>query len=381
MSSTKRNSTCPFVDTTLRDGEQAPDVVFTKAERTSIFTALVDIGVREIELSALRLVSSDFIDVDVVGDHQTHQGANVIAWCRARADDVEAALDSLANAIHIGIPTSSTQLAAVGMKPADVFRRLSILLHMIQSGGRKTFLGAQDATRADPAFLSRVILEAIKGGASRIRIADTVGVAHPEMVARMVRHLRSQFSTVEFEFHAHNDFGMATANAIAAIQAGAHYVSTTVLGIGERAGNAPFEITVTAAEKLLNQNTGIDLSKLSSLCHLVAKASGREIDSCRPIVGRQVFTHESGVHTHGQLFNTECFEPLSASLVGHSPSQFLFGKNTGKASVRRLLSDIGLVLSENKIERITQNIRQSAAATKSVFTKQGVIDRLQEFIR
>lgn len=252
---------------------------------------------------------------------------------------------------------------------------------MIKSSRIAVSVGAQDATRANPLVLKNFVTRCSKAGAVRTRLADTVGISHPKQIQKLIGEMLSEFPKMEFEFHGHNDFGMATANSVAALEAGAHRVSTTLLGIGERAGNAVFECVASAIEQILNRHTGIDLSKLNKICKLVSKAARREISTSHPIVGEGVFSHESGIHTHGQLYNARCFEPFNAETVGHSPSIFLFGKNTGRTSVRKLLLEEGYTMSEEQIDRITRRLRKVSQDSKSIFTKDKIIADINNLLQ
>jgi homocitrate synthase NifV len=288
--------------------------------------------------------------------------------------DVEAALDADMDIVHVGLPVSNVQMNALGMCPKDVLHRMRGLVRMITQSGRRAFVGAQDATRGDAGFLNRFVFEAVLCGAARVRLADTVGVGDPFAVHELVTRLKNGFPGLELEFHAHNDFGMAVANATAALRAGADFVSTTVGGIGERAGNASMECVVMAVEQMWGISCGIDVAKLPALCRAVSHASGRSISPSQPIVGEMVFAHESGVHTHGQLYDPRCFQPILATKVGRTDSLFVYGKHTGKSAVRHLLEHAGISFSKDIIDSITQEIRSISVAQKCSFSEQEIVE-------
>jgi homocitrate synthase NifV len=269
------------------------------------------------------------------------------------------------NSIHVAFPTSTIQLGSLGKSQSWVIEEL----HSIVAYARERFawvsVGAQDGARTSMAFLQEFVSAAASVGAHRIRIADTVGIWNPLHTADTIHALRAFANDAVLEFHGHNDLGMATANSISAIQAGAGSISATVTGVGERAGNAALEQVVMAVRHSLGLACAIDCSALQGLCELVSMAAARAIPPSQPITGEAVFQHESGIHCHSLLKDRESFEPFSAAELGRIAPEFVIGRHSGSESVLQVLSGLGVNTTRCIANRMLPQIRRSAVLKKS----------------
>jgi homocitrate synthase NifV len=287
-----------------------------------------------------------------------------IAWCRMRIEDVDAALAAGVTMVNLSIPVSDIQIAAkLKGDRAAALDRLALVVDYAREKGLKVAVGGEDSSRADIDFLITVVAAAKAAGAQRFRIADTLSVLDPFATHALVSALR-QTTDLELEIHAHDDLGLATANTLAAVQAGATHASVTVIGLGERAGNAPLEEVAVALAQLHGRETGIVLDQLSSVAALVSTAAARPIPVNKAIVGDHVFTHESGIHVDGLLKDRRTYEALDPGLLGRT-HRFAIGKHSGMAAIAAMLSGLGLPVARDELPAILRRVREHAVAGKS----------------
>ncbi|MCW4018147.1 MAG: 2-isopropylmalate synthase [Candidatus Bathyarchaeota archaeon] len=358
-------STTPIriFDTTLRDGEQSPGVSLTVDDKIEIARQLSLLGVDTIEAG---FPSSSEGEKKVIKSIvKAKLEPEICGLSRANKGDVDAAIDCNVDAVHVFIPTSPVQMKyAVNMTPEQVISAAADSVAYVKKHGLTCEFSPMDASRSELPFLKEVCKAAQDAGMDRLNVPDTVGIMTPKTMATLIEDLKTVV-TVPVSVHCHDDFGMAVANSLAAVEAGATQVHCTVNGLGERAGNASLEEVVVALHMLCNCTTGVNLKLLYSTSRMVSALSGIAVQANKAIVGENAFAHESGIHTRGVTEKPLTFEPIAPELVGRT-RKLVAGKLAGTRGIKAELEEIGIHPTDEQLKEIVQRVKELGDKGKMV---------------
>ncbi|MEO9821521.1 MAG: 2-isopropylmalate synthase [Paracoccaceae bacterium] len=362
-------------DTTLRDGEQSPGATMTHAEKLEIAGLLDEMGVDIIEAGFPIASEGDFNAVSEIAKQS--ENSVICGLARAQTGDIDRCWEAVKHAkqprIHTFIGTSPLHRAIPDLSMDEMALRIEETVTHARNLCDNVQWSPMDATRTEFEYLCRVIEIAIKSGATTINIPDTVGYTAPresaELIERLIKIVPGAEDVV-FATHCHNDLGMATANSLAAVEAGARQIECTINGLGERAGNTALEEVVMAMKvrhDIMPFNTGIDTTKIMNISRRVASVSGFAVQFNKAIVGKNAFAHESGIHQDGMLKNAETFEIMRPEDVGLSETSLVLGKHSGRAALRDRLSSLGIEVGDNQLKDVFVRFKELADRKKEVF--------------
>lgn len=383
LDSTDEIESARVFDTTLRDGEQSPGTSFSYDDKRQIASILDEMGTHVIEAGFP--VNSD-AEFEAVRDIASSTSTTTCGLARVVDTDIEAALDSGVEMVHTFVSTSDVQIEdSMHATRDEVVQRAVEAVERISEAGAICMFSPMDATRTDEAFLIDVIEAVTEAGTDWINIPDTCGVATPGRFRDMIEKVCAH-TDARIDVHTHDDFGLATANALAGIEAGADQAQVSVNSIGERAGNAAYEELVMAVESLYQCDTGIDTTRITELSTVVEEKSDMPTPGNKPVVGDNAFSHESGIHAAGVIENSDTFEPgvMTPEMVG-AERRLVMGKHTGTHSVRERLQESGFNPTEEQVREVTRRVKDYGAEKRRVtvsdlerFAEEADIERQQE---
>ncbi len=380
-----------FFDTTLRDGEQSPGCSMTTQEKLTMAHALEDLGVDIIEAGFAMASEGDFAAIATIT--QAVRKPRIASLARAKTEDIEMAARALQFAersrIHVFLAASDLHLEyKLKMSRQQALDQTAESVRLARSFVEDVEFSPEDATRADRDFLVDMVRVAIEAGATTINMPDTVGYTTPEEYGQMFREVRERIPAVDAEgiilsSHCHDDLGLAAANSLAAITAGARQVECTINGIGERAGNASLEELAAALHvrsERYGVTTNIKLDQLYPTSQVLGQIITFKPSPNKAIVGANAFAHESGIHQHGMLANPLCYEIMTPTLVGVSRTSLVLGKHSGRAALRHRLEQLGYTLSREELQQTYYRFVALADRKKNIYD-QDLIGILPDPIR
>lgn len=350
-----------IVDTTLRDGEQTAKVVFANKEKTQIAEMLDRLGVDQIEVGTPVMGGDEREAIKAI----VNQGlkASIMGWNRAVINDIQASIDCGVDSIAISISSSDIHIKnKLKSTREEVLYKMAKATEFAKEKGMYVSVNAEDASRTDLDFLITFVRTAVEAGADRFRYCDTIGLMDSISTFNTIKKIMDKVK-IDIEMHTHNDFGMATANALAGVAAGASYVGVTVNGLGERAGNAALEEVVMGLKYVLGRKVYQDPAMMRQLCLYVARASGRVLYPWKAVVGTNMFAHESGIHADGALKDPRTYEAFDPGEVGLT-REIVIGKHSGTAAVVRKLKDKGLDIDNKIAVQLLPKVRSTAVSLK-----------------
>ena len=345
-----------ILDTTLRDGEQTPGISLTVDQKIIIAQALDELGVDVIEAGTAIAGKDEFRAIKEISN--AGLDAEICSFARIKEIDVDAVANADADSVFMVAPSSDIHIQTKfpGRDRSYVVDMSVKVVEYAKERGLIVEFGAEDSSRADLRFVKDLFSAVLDAGADRLTFTDTVGVLTPERAEAVMRDLTSEFD-VPIAFHGHNDFGLATANTLFAVKGGAREIHVTVNGLGERAGNAPLEEVILALEVFYGIKTNIKKNKIYEVSKLVEALTRFPIALNKPIVGYNAFMHESGIHTSALLKNSKSYEPIDPGVIGRRRA-IVHGKHSGKASIMRLIEELGYKADDEQVKEIMKRIKE-----------------------
>ena len=354
-----------FYDTTLRDGEQTVGVVLMPEQKLAVARALDELGVERIEAGFPRVSDDDWHAVELIRD--AGLSAEIWGFSRAVPADVDAIVELGLGATVIESPLSDLKLEALGVSREKMLGRIADAVSYAAGRGIRVAFFGVDGSRADLAFLEQAYRAAVEAGAAEVVVVDTLGIASPEAAAFLVSNVRGWLGPdVPVHFHGHNDFGLATAAALAAVRAGAEWIHGTINGMGERAGNASIGEVAMAATALYGAETGLRLDRIREISALVRSLGGYELEPWKAVVGENLFVRESGA-VAAQFHDPPAIEPFSSALVG-AERRIVLGKKSGLDSIRIKAEELGLDVPEERRAALLEAVKRLGTEKRGLVT-------------
>ena len=350
-------------DTTLRDGEQTPGVALTTDEKIQIAQKLNNLGVDKIEVGFPASSHGEIESAKRIKERDLD--STLVGLARSLKDDIDAVLDADLEYVHTFIGTSPLHRNyKLRMDKEKIIETSVSAVEYAKDHGLTVEFSAEDATRTERDFLFEVFTEVVSAGADFIDVPDTVGILTPVLTRELITDIKNNF-TAPISVHFHNDFGLATANTLTAIECGANQAHVTINGLGERTGNCSLEELVMTLKSAYGIDLGLDTTRLYSLSNLVGRLTGIKMPVNKPIVGDNAFAHESGIHVHGILNNSSTYEPISPEMVGHS-RRIVLGKHTGANAVKSKLKENHIDLNDDQFQKVFDEIKSLGDSGKCV---------------
>ncbi|MBR3140734.1 MAG: 2-isopropylmalate synthase, partial [Methanobrevibacter sp.] len=343
-----------ILDTTLRDGEQTPGVALTVDEKMQIAQKLNNLGVDKIEVGFPASSIGEIESAKKISN--LNLDSTLVGLSRSLIKDVDAVLDANLDYVHTFIGTSPLHRDyKLNMSKSEVIEKAVETIEYAKDHGLTVEFSAEDATRTEREFLFEIFNHVVDAGADFLDLPDTVGVLTPILTHDLIMDIKSHFSS-PLSVHFHNDFGLATANSLTALECGVNQAHVTVNGLGERTGNCSLEELVMTLKVSYGIDLGLDTTRLYSLSTLVVRLTGVKMPVNKPIVGDNAFAHESGIHVHGILNNSSTYEPISPEMVGHS-RRIILGKHTGANAIKSKLKEFHIDLNNNQFNNVFSQIK------------------------
>jgi methanogen homocitrate synthase len=341
-------------DTTLRDGEQTPGVCLRTPEKVKIARKLDDLRIHQIEAGFPVVSNEEKRSIKAIINEDLN--ADILVLSRTKKEDIDTAIDCGVDGIITFMGTSDLHLKhKIKMSQEEILNVCMSSIEHAKDHGLFVAFSAEDATRTDLEFLKNLYKKAEEYGADRVHIADTVGAISPQGIIYLVKELKSEIKT-DIALHCHNDFGMALSNSISGLLAGANAISTTVNGIGERAGNTSLEELVMALKLIYGVDLDFNIKVFYELSKLVEELTNMKIPDNKPIVGRNVFRHESGIHVDAVLEEPLTYEPFLPEMIGHQ-RRIVLGKHSGCRAVKAKLNECGIEVSRDELCKIVERVK------------------------
>ncbi|HEU4529884.1 MAG TPA: 2-isopropylmalate synthase [Steroidobacteraceae bacterium] len=363
-------------DTTLRDGEQSPGCSMTLPEKLRVARALAELGVDIVEAGFPAASRGDFEAVQAIA--REIEGPVIAGLARCNREDIERAHKAIADAarprLHVFLATSAIHRQhKLNMAKEEIVRTAVEGVKIARGLCEDVEFSPEDAARTEPEFLAEVVAAVVAAGATTVNIPDTVGYTVPEEFGQLFRYLREHVPGIErtvLSVHCHDDLGMAVANSLSAVLAGARQIECTINGIGERAGNCSLEEVVMALktrESYFRLSTGIDTTRLYPTSRLVSSITGMPIPRNKAVIGENAFAHESGIHQHGMLRHHSTYEIMRPQDVGLSRTHLVLGKHSGRHAFRERVRELGFELDEAELNRVFEEFKALADKKKELF--------------